>query len=452
MSFPRYPEYKDSGVEWLGEVPAHWGVDRIKRSISSCRNGIWGDEAQGDENDIPCIRVADFDRSNLTVSLLSPTIRNVTQKERAGRLVEAGNLLLEKSGGGESQPVGCVVLYIDTQEAVCSNFVARMELASGMSPSFWRYVHAAAYAVRLTTGSINQTSGIQNLDQDRYFNERAAFPSPSEQKSIAAFLDHETAKIDALVAEQEKLIALLQEKRQAVISHAVTKGLNPAAPMKDSGIEWLGEVPAHWGVSALSYLAKSINTGSTPDRGEPRYWSGAIPWVKTGEIAWEPIAEAEEFITDQALAETAAKIAEPGTLMMAMYGQGVTRGRVAVLSISASYNQACAAISFGERISVEYARYFFMAAYQFIREDGNETSQMNLSSGIIAKIKLPVPPRSEQADVVTFLNAETIRLDALFGEATCAINLLKERRSALISAAVTGKIDVRGLAAKQEAA
>jgi type I restriction enzyme S subunit len=163
MSFRRYEEYKDSGVEWLGEVPAHWEIHRLKRSIATCTNGIWGNEAQGDENDVPCVRVADFDRTGLTVTLSDPTIRNIGIRERVGRLLERGNLLLEKSGGGEKQPVGCVVMYDDARAAVCSNFVARMVLAPDMCPSFWRYVHAAAYAVRLTTGSINQTSGIQNL-------------------------------------------------------------------------------------------------------------------------------------------------------------------------------------------------------------------------------------------------------------------------------------------------
>ena len=110
MSFPRYPIYKDSGVQWLGEVPGHWEVDRLKRSTLSAKNGIWGDEAQQDENDIPCVRVADFDRQGLRVELSDPTIRNVVEKERVGRVLARGDLLLEKSGGGETQPVGCVVL------------------------------------------------------------------------------------------------------------------------------------------------------------------------------------------------------------------------------------------------------------------------------------------------------------------------------------------------------
>lgn len=222
MSLLKYPAYKDSGVEWLGRVPAHWRVDRMKASIATSRNGIWGDDPQGDESDIACVRVADFDRARLLIRPQVPTVRSVTEKERAGRLLNRGDLLLEKSGGGELQPVGQVVMYQLDAPAVCSNFVAKLTLKAGMTSGYWNYVHSAAYAVGVNLGSINQTSGIQNLDQDRYFNERAPFPTESEQTAIADFLDRETAKIDVLIAEKEKLIALLQERRSALIAAAVT--------------------------------------------------------------------------------------------------------------------------------------------------------------------------------------------------------------------------------------
>jgi len=213
MSFPRYEEYKDSGVEWLGDVPMHWSIDRFKRSTKSCRNGIWGDEATGGETDIKCVRVADFDRDRLIVADDVPTVRSVTQAQQKDRILYPGNLLLEKSGGGENQPVGFVVLFGSDEPAVCSNFVAKVELAEGMCPSYWRYCHAAAYAVRLNYRSIKQTSGIQNLDQSQYLDELAPFPPPHEQHAIASFLDRETSKIDSLVAEQRRLVELLKEKR-----------------------------------------------------------------------------------------------------------------------------------------------------------------------------------------------------------------------------------------------
>lgn len=244
-----YPAYRDSGVEWIGQVPEHWDVKRLKYSVASCKNGVWGDDPVGNATeDIPCVRVADFDRDKLRVVLNDPTMRKVKDSERQGRILKYGDLLLEKSGGGEKQPVGCVVQYEDEHPAVCSNFIARIEVAPEHSSSFVRNVHHALYCARITTNSINQTSGIQNLDQERYLNEFAAFPAMAEQKLIVSLVDRETTRIDALITKKTRFIELLKEKRQALITHAVTKGLDPNVPMKDSGVEWIGKVPAHWNV------------------------------------------------------------------------------------------------------------------------------------------------------------------------------------------------------------
>jgi len=263
-----------------------------------------------------------------------------------------------------------------------------------------------------------------------------------ERENIANFLDHETAKIDTLIEKQQQLIKLLKEKRQAVISHAVTKGLNPNTPMRDSGVEWLGEVPEHWGVSCLGYFAQ-ISTGATPDRSKQIFWGGDIPWVKTGEVKYDEIYETEEHITLEGVENSAVTISPSGTLLMAMYGQGVTRGRVAILGISATYNQACAAIIPNEKIWNQYLRYYFMAAYHAIRDGGNETSQMNLNADIVSKFKITVPQIIEQHQIVKFLGDELKTFDILISKACDAIELMQERRTALISAAVTGKIDVR---------
>ena len=142
---PRYEAYRDSGVEWLGEVPGHWEVKRLKWSRAAAVNGVWGDEPDG-ENDIPCIRVTDFDRRRFRVNFFEPTLRAITPSQRAGRELRTGDLLLEKSDGGDKQMVGCLVLYDHDEPAVNSNFIARISTAEGASPGFWTYVHAAFYA------------------------------------------------------------------------------------------------------------------------------------------------------------------------------------------------------------------------------------------------------------------------------------------------------------------
>ena len=450
MSFPRYGKYKDSGVEWLGEVPEHWRVDRLKASIISCKNGIWGDESKGDELDIPCVRVADFDRTRLRVELDDPTIRNVTEKERTGRLLSRGDLLLEKSGGGENKPVGCVVLYDDSRSAVCSNFVARVVPVAGASSSYWRYVHAAAYEIRLTIGSINQTSGIQNLDQDRYFNERAAFPPAAEQATIASFLDHETAKIDALVEEQKRLIELLKEKRQTVISHAVTKGLNPNAPMKDSGVEWVGEVPAHWDFLRVKAASTFLTSG-------PRGWSdhvsddGAI-FVQSGDLTESLGIDFDNakrvVVTDDAEAKrTQLKV---GDVLVCI--TGAKTGKVAVceqIDEPAFINQHICLIRPAACLRPTYlGAYLHSAAGQRYFELAQYGLKQGLSLENVKQAAVPVPPRPEQDHIVDYVNRFATELDDLCAAAKMSIALLHERRTALISAAVTGKIDVRRAAAE----
>ena len=282
--FPPYPEYRDSGVEWLGEIPAHWEVNRQRLTVTGCQNGVWGEEPDGLRDTI-CVRVADFDRIEFRVSLDNPTLRSIDPSAAETRRLEHEDLLLEKSGGGERQPVGAVIIYDHGEPAVCSNFVARMPVADGYHPRFLTYLHAALYAARINTRSIKQSTGIQNLDSASYLNERVGLPNEQEQGAIADFLDRETAEIDALVARKERLIELLQEKRTALITRAVTRGLDPNVPMKDSGIKWLGEIPAHWDVKRLHHLldpVKPLSYGILLPG--PRLDDG-VPYIGAGDVA-----------------------------------------------------------------------------------------------------------------------------------------------------------------------
>ena len=215
-----------AGARWLSEVPAHWEVDRLRRSVASCRNGVWGGEPRGDADDILCVRVADFDRRTLQVRLTEPTLRSVPRRDRESRAVMRGDLLLEKSGGSELYPVGCVVLYDLAEPAVCSNFVARIRLAPGLCPSYWRYLHAAAHAARLSARATKQTFGIQNLDAQRYLDELVPFPPLAEQRRIADHLDRATEQLDALVAQAQHAIELLHERRAALVTAATTGALD----------------------------------------------------------------------------------------------------------------------------------------------------------------------------------------------------------------------------------
>lgn len=447
MSFPRYPKYKDSGVEWLGEVPEHWDVSRLGfESWVRARLGWKGLKAEEyvDEGfaflSTPNIKGLNIDFENVNF------INRQRFEESPEIIVREGDVLLAKDGS----TLGTVnVVRRLPRPTTVNSSIAVITPNTNLNSIFLYYLFASSYieqTIQCTKGGM----GVPHLFQADLNKFYLPLPSGKEQNRIAEFLDQETAKIDGLVAEQQRLMELLKEKRQAVISHAVTKGLNPYARMKASGIEWLGDVPEHWNVAALRYFA-TFSTGSTPSREIERYWNGGIPWVKTGEVNYATIKTTEETISEEGLASCAVSVEPPGTLLMALYGQGVTRGRVALLGIHATFNQACVAIRPDARIDAAFLRAFFIFAYSFIRQSGNETTQMNLSAEYVRGIRIPIPPLEEQKAIAAFLDKETARFDTLAAEAQRAIDLLQERRTALISAAVTGQIDVRPLLKKEAA-
>jgi type I restriction enzyme S subunit len=440
-NMPCYAEMKDSGVEWLGEIPVGWDISRMKNVILSAQNGFWGEEPKGNQNDVFCARVADFDRTNLIVTDELSTIRNIPAEQRESRKVSKGDLLFEKSGGGDQTLVGALVQYVGDAPIICSNFVAVVRCKKGINSRWLCYINSYLYSVSVNLRAIKQTTGIQNIDSDAYFSELIPVPTTSEQIAIASFLDQKADKIDQAITLKQKQIELFKERKQLVIQHAVTKGLNPHAPMRDSGVEWIGEIPEHWEVFKLSHIAR-IDSGSTPDRARANYWNGDIPWVKTGEVNYTDILESEEYITKAGLKNSSTKLAPSGTLLMAMYGQGITRGRVALLGIPATYNQACCGITFKSNFINRFTLNFFIAAYPYIRESGNETSQMNLSTGYISTLKIVCPSLDEQKNIIAHIETQSAKIDKAIDIQQQQINKLKEYKATLINSAVTGKIKV----------
>jgi type I restriction enzyme S subunit len=271
--------------------------------------------------------------------------------------------------------------------------------------------------------------------------EQFTFPTLPEQRTIAAFLDHETGKIDALVAEQEKLIGLLKEKRQAVISHAVTKGLDPNARMKDSGVEWLGEVPEGWKVVSIKFLSPVQRGASPRPIDDPKYFDD------DGEYAWVRIADVTA--SNGLLTDTTQRLSELGSSLSVKLDKGSL-----FLSIAGSVGKPCitgmkACIHDGfvyfPRLEIDQQwLYRIFEASICYGGLGKMGTQLNLNTDTVGSIRIAVPPPQELDAILVFLDCETTKIDALIEEAQHAIELMKERRTAMISAAVTGKIDVRG--------
>ena len=233
---------------------------RLKWAFSSCKNGAWGTEPDG-ERGVVCIRAADFDGRLGRLNNRERTLRSIDPETFGKLALRSGDIILEKSGGGEKQPVGRAALFDGEEPSITSNFLAHCRPAPNMEPAFINYLLLAIYNARGTFPHLKQSTGIQNLDIASFLNVRVVIPPLDTQRRIAHFLDEKTARIDGLIEKKRALLDRLAEKRQALITRAVTKGLNPDAPMKPSGIDCLGEIPAHWVTSNIRRFASHEDRG-----------------------------------------------------------------------------------------------------------------------------------------------------------------------------------------------
>ena len=265
------------------------------------------------------------------------------------------------------------------------------------------------------------------------------------QRAIADYLDRETARLDALVAAKERLLELLAEKRRAIVTRAVTRGLDPCAPMRDSGIPWLGEIPAHWEIWKLGHVV-SVGNGSTPRRDNAAYWTeGTIPWLNSGVVNRSEVTGADQFVTGLAVRQCHLPLVKAGSVLIAITGQGKTRGRAVVSSIDSTINQHLAFIQPDpSRLRPWFLRWTLLAAYDFLRSISDDTGGTKgaLTCEDVANLCVPVPPAGEQAAVLDHIAAVTERVDSLRAATENTIQIVKERRTAIIAAAVTGRIDV----------
>ena len=449
--YKAYSEYKSSGVDNLGEIPCVWEVMQLKRSVLDCVNGIWGSEPENDGNDTIVIRVADFDRPRLSIVDDGFTYRKIDSKEKRSRLLNRGDLLLEKSGGGEKTLVGQVVRFDKDFAALTSNFVAKMTPHPSFSGSYLNYVFSRFYSSNINYCSIKQNTGIQNLDSASYLSEKFGFPPLPEQEKIAFFLDHETAKIDTLIEKQQRLIELLKEKRQAVISHAVTKGLNPKATMKDSGVAWLGRIPRHWAISKLRYKF-AFGKGLTITK--ENLVEDGIPCVNYGEVHSKfgfevnPTKHSLKCVDESYLKAFSNCLLSKGDFVFAdtsedLDGSGNFTQLTSDTVTFAGYHTIIARPE--GRKNTRYFAYLFDAK-EFrtqIQLAVKGVKVFSITQAILRGADIWLPSDDEQKNIVAFLDHETAKIDALIEKQQRLIELLKEKRQAVISHAVTGKIDVR---------
>ena len=316
----------------------------------------------------------------------------------------------------------------------------------GVLPGFLRYLCLwPAFVDEVDASTFG--SKMPRADWDAIGNVAVPAPAVGKQRAICDFLDRETARLDVLVAENRRLLEALRERRAALISTAALRGLNPDVSLRDSGVPWIGDVPSHWEIWKLGHLA-SVGNGSTPNRGQREYWeNGDVPWLNSSVVNQEEVTGADQFVTRLAVHDCHLPLVNRGSVILAITGQGKTRGRAAILSIDSTINQHLAFIRpKTARLSSWYLKWTFSACYDYLRTISDDLGGTKgaLTCEHLANLRVPVPPEVEQQKIVTEIASRTRAIDDLAKEAERTIGLLKERRASLISAAIAGVIDVEG--------
>ncbi|MDX7946920.1 restriction endonuclease subunit S [Aeromonas caviae] len=422
-----YPEYKDSGVEWLDTVPSHWDAKRLGQFLFERRE-----------------KVSDKDYAALSVTKngILPQL-DTAAKSDAGdnrKLVKAGDFVINsrsdrKGSSGISERDGSVSLISIVMEpkGINHRYIHHLLRSYPFQEEFYRWGKGIV-------------ADLWSTNYSEMKNIILPIPTDTEQRTIAAFLDYETSQIDRLISQQQRLIELLKEKRQAVISHAVTKGLNPNAPMKDSGVEWLGQVPEHWVISPLKYKCV-FSGGGTPSKDNLEYWNGSIPWVSPKDMKSFWITDAEDKITEQAIKESSTKLVQPGAVLMVVRSGILQRTiPVGMNTIPVTMNQDMKAIRFSSAVYAEWLSFFIKGYEDSLLLDWRKQGATveSIEHEYLANSLMLFPPEEEARSIIAALGRRLDKFDQLEQRASDAITLLQERRTALISAAVTGKIDLRG--------
>lgn len=416
--YQQYEEYKDSGVEWLGGIPSHWEAKRLGQFFKERRE-----------------KVSDKDYAALSVTMkgIVPQLENAAKSDAGDnrKLVLKNDFVInsrsDRKGSSGTSPfdgsVSLISIVLEPRD-ISPRFVHHLLRSYPFQEEFYRYGKGIVADLWSTNSSEMKNILIPNIPID-------------EQTQIANFLDYETAQIDTLIDKQQTLIQLLKEKRQAVISHAVTKGLNPDAPMKNSGVEWLGEVPEHWEITKAKYISDIF----IPQRNKPELNAiEGCPWVTMEDMKSQYIDEVHRYVKSEAMKESGSKVLKAGAVIASCVGNfGVT----SINRVDVIINQQLQAFQ-PKRIKPEYLQAIVALSKSYFELIGTAATLVYVNREGFENLPVIVPTTQEQEAISKFIDIKSKQFDSLVSKAQQAIQLMQERRTALISAAVTGKIDVRG--------
>jgi type I restriction enzyme S subunit len=432
IGFRRYAEYRDSGVEWVEEVPVGWTIKKLKFVVEVHPSNVDKKIKENEKTVLLCNYTDVYYNEEITGDL--PFMRATASDLQIRKFtLKSGDIIITKDSEDPNDIAVPAYVPQDLECIICGYHLALLRPRYGILGEYLKRVMDSRYARSVFAAKAN---GLTRYGLGTYVINNFALPLPpiQEQKKIASYLDRETAKIDSLVAKQEQLIELLREKRQTVISHAVTKGLNPNAKMKDSGVEWLGEVPKHWDMKKLKHSANLV-MGQSPPSENYSYEQIGFPFLQGCAEFGHNHPKPKQFCREPAKISPRGAIlvsvrAPVGRLNFANQEYGIGRG-------------LCAVVPNPCLMDTNFTQYKLAGSQDGLAIVSTGSTYDAVSVADVEGLIFPFPSIEEQKKIATFLERETAKIDSLIERCETAIELLKERRIALISAAVTGKIDVQ---------
>jgi type I restriction enzyme, S subunit len=442
MKLKKYPKYKNSGVQWIGEIPEEWKIQRGKFQFKVTGGYAFPSDAFV-EDGISLVRIGDISEGTVHLKECKkmPEDYSLTKKEF---LLNEKEVLVAMTGA----TIGKVGQVPKTNEKMLLNQrVGRIKTKH--SSDYYKYVLTADF-IKEQIRLIAEGAAQENISSEQIESFVIPQLDKSNQTQIASFLDTKTQNISKTIEKDKKLIELLKEKRIALINHVVTKGLDKNTKMKESGVDWIGKIPEGWKVWKLAHCFDIIGSGTTPSASDDRYFAiddeKGIDWVITGDLNDSILFSSSKKITRKALQDfSALKIFPKGSLVIAMYG--ATIGKTTMTNMRSTFNQACCVLNNSKQLIIKYAHYWFIAKKKEIVALGYGGGQPNISQDVIKRLKITVPDKSDQLQIIQYLDKQTKRIDQTINKIQEKITLMQEYKKSLIHHVVTGKVDVRGVEA-----
>jgi len=429
----------DSGVEWIGKVPENWKIERMKNCIASRTAGAWGEEAQNQEGDCICIRIADFDYDRMTVKKADNyTVRNYSSEVINRLQLKKGDILIEKSGGGEKTPVGRTIIFNEDYDAVYSNFIEKLTVRDIVLPEFMQYIFVVFYKNRYTWNYIKQTTGIQNLDISSMLSkERVAIPKIDEQQRIVNYLNDKCSAIDNVIDKTNASIDDYQKLRKSIVVKAVTKGLNENVPMKKTDSDWIGEIPAHWDYVRIQRLFEEID-----ERNEDE---DALLLSLYTSIGVKPRNELEERGNKAVTVINYKKVKQNDIIVNKLLAWMGAIGYSDYEGVTSPDYDVYRAKKGANVVRTYYNEYFRHTCFNgdcYKYGHGIMLMRWRTYPEELLRIKVPNPPKEEQEAIAKYLEEKCFEIDKLIEKKQAFIEEMEQYKKSLIYEYVTGKKNV----------